>query len=192
MAASMNLTTLADLKSYLGLSEETHDTLLTALIARASEAIERYCSREFAQLARTEYYDGRGVSRLVLRQRPIAASPAPVVHDDPAREFGDASLIAADDIVLHADDGILELASGVFSDASLNVKVAYTSGYAAAPAPLAQACILLAASLFNRARQGADGIASEGHAGAYSVTYAAMLITPEIRELLDPFREIRI
>jgi len=192
MSASTSLTTLADLKSYLGLSDVTHDTLLTALIARASEAIERYCSREFAQVARTEYYDGRGVPRLVLRQRPVAASPAPVVYDDPAREFGADSAVRAGDIILHADEGIIELALGVFSDGSLNVKVTYTAGYATIPTPLAQACILLAAALFHRGQQGADGVASESHAGAYSVTYAGMLITPEIRELLDPFREIRI
>ncbi len=192
MSASVNLTTPADVKAYLGLTGSAQDALLTALIARASEAIERYCSREFAQLARTEYYDGRGVPRLILRQRPVAAAPAPVLIDDLDRLFAPGSAIPAADILLRAEEGIIELRRGDFQDGRLNIKVTYTAGYAAVPAPLAQACILLAAALFHRGQQGGDGIASENQGGVYSVTYAGLLITPEIRELLDPYREIRL
>ena len=60
MSASVNLASLARLKSYLTISATDQDTNLQSLIAAASEAIEHYCRRAFAQSARTEYHDGRG------------------------------------------------------------------------------------------------------------------------------------
>jgi len=68
----------------------------------------------------------------------------------------------------------------------------YTAGYTDVPEDVSQAAILLASVLYTRGRQGADGIASESHGDAYSVTYAVDLITPEIGTLLAPYREFRL
>lgn len=64
-AASVPLATdlcaLADVKAYLQKTDTTFDSILASLISRASAAIERYCSREFADkgtLTRTFSVDG--------------------------------------------------------------------------------------------------------------------------------------
>ncbi len=69
MAASTDLTSLANVEEYLDISGTSgeDDTFIGNLIDRASEAIENYCRRKFNSEERTEYYDGRGFSRLVLK-----------------------------------------------------------------------------------------------------------------------------
>jgi len=199
MAASTDLTTLANAKEYLGISGSDDDTLLGNLIDRASEAIENYCRRKFAQETLTEYYDGRGSHRLVLNRRPVSSITS--IYDDLDRDFTEDTLIDADDYVLYPDEGIVEFkntastfpsTAAYFYDGQRNVKVTYVAGYETIPTDVEQACLMLVALLYNRAKQRADGIKQESQAGAYSVAYAGMLMTPEIKALLEPYREYRI
>lgn len=54
----MSYITLADLKSYLGISSEDDDVLLEALIASAQKAIDTYTNRTFeASLDESRYFD---------------------------------------------------------------------------------------------------------------------------------------
>ena len=51
----------SDVKAYLGIAEATDDTLITALVARAQAAIDRYCNRTFEASANTtRYFDAVG------------------------------------------------------------------------------------------------------------------------------------
>jgi hypothetical protein len=53
--------TVADLKSYLGLANTGDDTLLAAMLARASQAVDTYTRRTFAVSGdTTRYYDAIG------------------------------------------------------------------------------------------------------------------------------------
>ena len=67
----MALTTLADLKTYLGISDSSEDALLNLLIADADAAILGYIGRTIEQATLTEYYSGDGTQMLVLKQRPV-------------------------------------------------------------------------------------------------------------------------
>ena len=185
MAASTALAALASLKAYLGISEDDYDVVLQQLIDAASEAIERYCCRSFAQAERTEYYNGRGSAWLVLRERPV--SEVADLRDDLGRDFDSADPIDADDYTVHDDEGIIRLLAGVFQDGSRNVRARYTAGYATIPDDLAQACMVLAASWFNTGRQGGDGLKNES-LGDYSVAYAHGAIPEEVRRYLAPYR----
>ncbi len=199
MAASGDLTNAANVKEYLGLSGSDDDTFIGNLIDRASEGIENYCRRKFTSTQHTEYYDGRGEPRLVLNQRPIISVTS--VHDDLDRAFGGGALIDSSDYITRDDEGVIEYLSSAstfpgtgacFYDGQLNVKVVYTAGYATIPTDVEQACIMLCALLYTRGKQQADGITSESHGGAYSVTYAGMAMTGEIKELLAPYREVKV
>src|SRR3990172_2373908 len=53
----MAYTDAATLKTYLGASGSGDDTLLTALIARAQQAIETFCGRKFEASIETRYFD---------------------------------------------------------------------------------------------------------------------------------------
>ncbi len=71
---SYALVTLAQVKTYLGIVDEDHDQILTALVDRASGYIERYCNRKFKTRSYgREVYQGHGMRRLILDQYPVTA-----------------------------------------------------------------------------------------------------------------------
>lgn len=188
MPASIELTTLDNIKSYLGieLTDITKDTLLGELIDAVSEAIENYCHREFARLTRVEFYDGQSSPSILLLCRP--AINVVSVHDDFAREFTAASLIPPENYVLYENEGILKLRYGIFSQGMMNVRIEYEAGYATVPAAVEQAAKILAAHFYTRAQSGADAITSES-VGVYTVSYDTGEWPPQVRSLLSEFRE---
>jgi len=68
-ATSGALTSLANVQSYIGITDD--DTLLTALISRATAAIESYCNRTFTSTSYRERYNGSGTNAIHLDQYPI-------------------------------------------------------------------------------------------------------------------------
>jgi uncharacterized phiE125 gp8 family phage protein len=189
MSASTDLTTLERVKAYLGVSDPGDDALLGAFIASASEAIEHYCGRQFAQAARTEYHDGAGAASLVLRVRPVSAVSA--VRDDPARHFGPSSLLTPAQYVFYPESGILARTDGVFADARRNVEVTYTAGFLSVPPAVEQAANILVAHFYNRGRHGGDGLVNES-LGAYSVSYNDAEWPAAAKALLFEYRELTL
>lgn len=64
------LTSLVNLKSYLGISVSTDDTILEKSIDRASDIAERYMGRKILARVYVEWRDTFGVNRLRLYQYP--------------------------------------------------------------------------------------------------------------------------
>jgi len=186
MAASTNLATLEYVKSYLGLTGSDYDSLLTSLVAAASQAIEEYCRREFNSAERTEYHDGRGAASLLLNQWPV--SDIASIYDDLNRDFTSGTVVDSDDYTFEPKSGRVRLLQGRFQDGVRNVKVTYTAGYENVPDDVAQACALLAAAWFNKGRQGGDGLADET-LGDYRATYDAEPWPAAIYALLAPYRQ---
>ena len=65
------LTSLANLKSYLGISSSTDDTILEKSIDRASDVVESYLGRKVLSRAFVEWRDTFGKDRIALRQYPV-------------------------------------------------------------------------------------------------------------------------
>lgn len=184
MTASTNLCSRDDLKTRLGLGGTAHDDALDALIAAASEAIETFCCRRFAVESHTEYHDG-GHDRVMFRHRPVTELTG--LWDDPVRAFGDATAVAASEVVLDEERGLLVLRSGRFAAGIRNVKVVYSAGYDTIPDDLAQGCALLAAAWFNRAREGGDGLDARSAAGG-SAAFSRDPMPEAVRQLIMPYR----
>ena len=72
-AVSYDLTTLANLKTHLGITTDTDNTLLADLIDKATDMIERYTNRLLMSRSLTEQYTGNGYAELFLRQYPVTA-----------------------------------------------------------------------------------------------------------------------
>lgn len=191
MAASIDLCELADVKTYLGITDTSEDTLLGALIDSASQAIERYCRRKFKQETLTEYHDGMEVGKLALRRAPI--NSITTIHDDTDREYGSGTLVDSDNYTYYAQSGIVVFDGDiVMQDGNKNVKVVYSGGFgattAALPEDLQLACQILTAALWTRAKQGAAGIESETTEG-YSVKWRGELPV-EVALILKGYRLI--
>jgi len=70
--SSGSLTTLSNIKEYLGLSADTYDTLLTNLQARAVKFIQNFTGRTLISGTYREFIDTFGVdNEIVLKERPI-------------------------------------------------------------------------------------------------------------------------
>jgi hypothetical protein len=67
------LVTLAEAKTYLGISGSDDDTLLNSLINNSSTAIESYCDRNFIAQNYSEFYNGLGQRKLRLRNFPVTS-----------------------------------------------------------------------------------------------------------------------
>tara|TARA_Y100001973_G_scaffold106401_1_gene184091 strand:- start:3524 stop:4390 length:867 start_codon:yes stop_codon:yes gene_type:complete len=65
------LTSLTNVKSYLGITNSDDDTLLENCINRASDWVESYCDRKFKARTFYEWHDGSGLRQLRLRNWPI-------------------------------------------------------------------------------------------------------------------------
>jgi len=184
MSASCDLTTLDAVKRHLGLSGSESDTLLGELIDAASEAIERYCGREFDEVERTEYHDG-GSAAVVLRARPVSTVAS--VHDDPARGFSDGSLVDPGRYVVDGLAGIVELETGRFSRGIRSVKVVYTGGYSSVPDDVGRSCVLLVAHWFSQAMR----LATDSD-GEYDARHETRGWPSAVKGLLWPYREVGI
>jgi len=67
----MALTTLANVKEYLGITSTDYDTLLANLILRAQAQIESYCQRTFDSADYRVIYNGDNSSELCLNNYPV-------------------------------------------------------------------------------------------------------------------------
>jgi hypothetical protein len=76
----MNMANLIDIerakRAIQSITDNSQDALLGVLIAAYSDAISKYCRRDFTLRTYDELYDGNGDRRLLLRQYPIQSVQA--------------------------------------------------------------------------------------------------------------------
>jgi hypothetical protein len=154
-----DLTTLANVKQYLGITNTGDDALLTSLVSRVSQNVQTWLGRSILSASYTEIYDGSGGYVLVPKNYPITAIASlsidtivvPLAPDSTQPGY----MWNADKIVL---------VNGYrFTRNLQNVVVSYTAGYAATPMDLEEAVIELIGFIY----KGRDriGLASKGLAG---------------------------
>ena len=68
-----DLSTVARYKTYAGITGTSKDTLLAAILTRASAGIERYLRRTLTATTYKSWYNGLGTLNLRLDQYPILA-----------------------------------------------------------------------------------------------------------------------
>lgn len=140
---SLVLTSAANVKVRIdpeGAFEATFDTLLSTLATEASDAVERFCGREFLEKARTEYYDGTGTDTLQLRQGPLVsvASVNEVEYGNDGagnRTETLTEIVEADRLEsgLQSEQwmgpGYIVYPGSAFAKGKRNYKVVYTAGF---------------------------------------------------------------
>ena len=87
----MLYTDLTELKKVLEVHplDTVEDAKLSLFAAWASSMIEEFLGRpDFSYAVRTEYYNGTGTQKLLLRHRPVRTSPAIQVYVDEAGYYG--------------------------------------------------------------------------------------------------------
>jgi hypothetical protein len=163
-----------------------------ALVSDASAVVEDWCRRIFAQQTYTETYDGEGLPRIWLRQRPVLAVAAVLVNGDAL----DNTYLSA--WMFNGDTGMLIRGNGLDDDrfpawfprGSRNIQVTYSAGYLTVPRPVQRATILAVRYLYEMGRR--TWFALSETIGDYSYTQAALptmtyALPPAITGLLAPY-----
>ncbi|MEO0166754.1 MAG: head-tail connector protein [candidate division WOR-3 bacterium] len=192
MPLNMNaLTTVANLKRYLDIEDNSHDSLLEELINRATLVIESLCNRKFKNLNSngelqtvTEYHDG-GTSSIRLKYYPVSEIVA--VYEDPGREFGADTLLDSSEYTVDEESGILKFDAGNFIRGNKTIKVVYKGGYTTSPYDLEQVCIELAGILFKSTDT--LGTSSKSFADGSAAFYENRLSLIS-REVIERYRRI--
>lgn len=79
-AAAWDLTTLANIKAFLGITGSSDDTLLQTLISAYSAAVVNFLGRNPVSATYTAKYHGTGTSQLFLKNSPITAVTALIIN----------------------------------------------------------------------------------------------------------------
>lgn len=128
MASPLDLTTLASVKAWLNISNNNSDAILGSLITAASRWIHAELSRP-SLLPRliTERYDGRGYSRLYLRNWPAFAVESLAIDDRVVTQNYELQL---PDPAPPGRPQAIDLIHGTFQRGRQNIEVTYQAGYA--------------------------------------------------------------
>jgi hypothetical protein len=114
------------------------DNILIDEINAVSLAFKRETHRVLVSQSLTEYYDGPGGVVLYLRNPPVASL---TLYQDTARAWATATLIAATDYSLYAEEGRIYLTGTTFLRDQYVIKAAYTGGYTTVPHDLQRAAM---------------------------------------------------
>lgn len=170
MLVSYALTSLANLKEYLGITDNSKDNLLENIINRATDMIENYCDgrRFVSTLYTNEEYDGTGTFFINARNFPITALNA---YERNQGNVGDTDWESLQsDFVKFIDGGQgpgqfyykMGFIRGV-----RNYRFTYTAGYTTVPYDLEEACLELCVYIYKDKQS--KGLKSET-LGEYSYT----------------------
>lgn len=183
MAASpLDLTTLANVKLYLGITTTAADDVLQLLITAASQYVATFCNRIFQQQVYTEVYDGTGTQRLVVKQNPIVEVTSVVV-------LGIAWLPVTDVFrngFTFDVSGVLYGMGGYYFPRCLRaVNVTYKAGYLVPPFDLAEAVNEMVADKFKRRDN--IGISARQIAGE-TISYTAGDVPKNAQSVLNLYQ----
>jgi len=151
------LTSLSDVKETLGISGTAKDNLLIRKINQATDIIEGYCALAYnhhfkSTVYTNEEYDGSGANTLSLKMRPVIIISS-LQRRQTTQNEADWDDIDADSYFTDLNAGVIEYLSNQ-GLAWNGYRVSYTAGYATIPADLAEACVTLAAYLYENGAAG--------------------------------------
>lgn len=131
-----DLTTVAKVKTYGGITVSTDDALLATLVTAASLAVENYLGRTILSASYVAVMDGNGASLLPLPQYPITAISYVKINglaQKVTSSFADGGYSFRGRSVYFPGEG------NVFKCGLGNVEVSYTAGFSTVPTDIDQA-----------------------------------------------------
>lgn len=187
------LVTLDDVKSFLGITGATQDTLLTLLINMVTEQIETRTNRRFKDTTYTqELYSGIGVKTLVLKNFPITSTTVFKLEKNNAyNNTSDWEEVNSDEYWVEEETGIVTKTT-VFNRGTLNWRVTYSAGYSEIPYDIQLLAMSLISELFNK--RNTMGVVSE-KLGDRTVNFAIGTIfdnNPSYEATLSNYRKIPV
>lgn len=186
---SIQLITVAELKSFIDKSDSNDDTLLTSIIQYVSKEFEVYCNRFFKKDQRSKYYDA-GNRFFNLTAWPIDSTTTfTVTYDSDVQTIND-------DYFVWYDEGVVEFYETPTRSEPKQVYITWTGGYTetssvlAVPDDLKFACVMQCAFVYARRRTlGLSGINSPD--GRIQVLSTANLL-PDVIKILNRYKHYAV
>lgn len=137
MTTQTNLTTLANVKAYLGSNTTTDDAQITRMIGAVSAFVYAYCARPFFYKRQvTEFYDGQQNTRIVLKRWPVLSVDALTIDGQsvpavalPYLPSASGYFVRPPELEPPGNPQDLNVNGYQFNRGVLNVGVTYTAGY---------------------------------------------------------------
>jgi uncharacterized phiE125 gp8 family phage protein len=129
-----DLTTVAAVKAYAGVTGSADDALLASLVSAYSAYVQQWLNRNILTASYTRSFNGRDHTAQMLPQWPVQSVQSVTVDGIaiPAR-------VLITDNGFNTDGMSVILQGYCFSKGRANVQIAWTAGYATVPLELAQA-----------------------------------------------------
>lgn len=181
--AAGDLTNLADVKQWMGVTTANDDALLTRLITAASAFIQTYLNRIIASQAYSEVRNGLGNDRMAFADAPVTQ----------------VNSLTIDGIAIPASTGptvsgyvfsenMLYLRGYSFTRGIQNVAFSYVAGYAVTPPEIAQACIELVNVRYKQKTRPDQTAQSTG--GNLTASYSLKDMPDTVRTILDNYKKV--
>jgi hypothetical protein len=168
--AAGDLTTLQNVKLWMGTTGVTDDQTISRAITAISTFIQSWLNRQLLSASYTENRDGTDGYRLSFQNYPVTAVASLFINgvSIPASPPPSSS---AQQLGFVFTTTLLSLIGYRFSRGFNNVQIAYTAGFAAVPADIEQACIeTIALRLSDRTRIGYSSKSIAGETVSFIIT----------------------
>lgn len=136
---AVDLVTKAEYKSYAGITSDTQDAIITAVIPKASQLVKSICRRTFVDYvndAKIEVHNGGNGSKIYLSEYPVLSISGIEYSTDYGNTYTD--LVEFTDYAIDQEDGaIVAIGSdAVFTKYTNGYRITYTAGYEELPQDL--------------------------------------------------------
>ena len=185
------LTSVAAVKEHLNIPDAntTQDNIITRMVNSASQMIETYLDRKILRRQYTEYYDGRGNDRFLVREWPVE-KPTELWLDSTSTFTDVTKKYDLDEYEVDGEPaiGVTLLSGRRFAKGTRNIKVIYYAGYTVTPAVIHEAAILFTEFMYDMKTDRRIGVSSKGK-NAESTTFLGDL--PDfVKNMLAPYQRM--
>ena len=149
------LVSLADMKAYLGIGDNSQDAFLTFQIELVSEAIEGYCNRKFEQNSYTQTFYTQQFEQYPITI-PLFHYPVDSITSIVEKSVISDPGVAVEDYVVHSPTGKLTKMFGRFFCQGSILEVVYDAGYATIPILIQNVVYGVVQERYNKKVNGVD------------------------------------
>ena len=180
--AANDLTSLDNIKAYLGLATGNDDALLARMVTSVSTYVQQWMGRQILNAAYTETRSGTGSQIMALHHYPVTAVTSLVVDNVIIPAAADSFSPG------YSFDGrFLYLNGYLFRKGRTNVVVGYVAGYASVPPELEQAAIELIAMRYRER----DRVGHQSKSlGGETVSFIVKDFPDSVRTILTNYKQV--
>jgi len=197
LPSGSDLTTLSDVRAWLGITGTADDALLQRLITSASNYIQSWLNRQFAVATYTDITDGNSGDVQAFSNYPVQSVTLVTLGTGTGQGYGQNLAGGGVITIQPSPDGFsqgyvfdpkfLYLIGYRFARGRMNVKITYTAGYTTIPQEISQACIELI-SLRYKERTRIGEVSK--HLAGETITYSQKDFPEGVRTILNNYRKV--